>query len=437
MTFDFASIQPRVGYCMNVHPASDLASVENNLKASANEVRKALMRQNLLTKDEKLGVGLWLSQSVIEELFSSLQSTTLDQAKFGRLRQTIDDCQLDPFTFNGFPQHNFHQPIVKHAVYQPTWFDRTRVDYTLRLAQVLCELLPPNQTGSISTLPISWGEPKLTAEQRELVVSNLNYMAQSLHQLYEKTGRTILLAIEPEPGCQFGDCASLRNFFVRHLFKGKHVDVLRRYITVCHDVCHAAVMREDQCLQIQAYRDCGIRIGKVQISSAIYVDWDLMKPAEKIAAFDQVKGFAEDRYLHQTTTRNGPVGSVRFVEDLAQLLDGITAAERLVGNWAIHFHVPIQVEAFGQLQTTQTAIPEVLDALRQLPSLPISNGMRTQPVQYARPMRQFEADPDAFFTGHFEIETYAWSVLPARFRRENLVADIVQEFAYLLPQLQS
>ncbi len=64
-------------------------------------------------------------------------------------------------------------------------------------------------------------------------------------------------------------------------------------------------MREDQGLQLQAYREAGIRIGKVQVSSAVQVDWDLLNEEGKKLAWDQLAQFGEERYLHQTTVRSG------------------------------------------------------------------------------------------------------------------------------------
>jgi hypothetical protein len=64
---------------------------------------------------------------------------------------------------NGFPYGDFHEPVVKHKVYQPTWYEPARWKYTLQLAEILNQLLLPGVEGSISTLPIAWpskvGEP--------------------------------------------------------------------------------------------------------------------------------------------------------------------------------------------------------------------------------------------------------------------------------------
>lgn len=56
------------------------------------------------------------------------------------------------FTLNGFPYGGFHAPSVKAGVFQPTWADTARCDYTIDLATILAELLPDVSVGSISTL---------------------------------------------------------------------------------------------------------------------------------------------------------------------------------------------------------------------------------------------------------------------------------------------
>ncbi len=352
----------QIGYCMNVHPATDLSTVNANLDQYASAVRQNLLASDVLSQEEALGIGLWLSEAVVKELE--------DPAKLSSLKTKLQALQLHPFTFNGFPQHNFHQAVVKHQVYLPTWWEPARLEYTKRLASIMAELLPNDAVGSISTLPIGWPTAQSDNSHLAVAANNLHLLAVHLDQLFQQTGKQIVLAIEPEPGCILGDSAATRAFFLNYLFKGKNKELHRQYLTVCHDICHAAVMREDQKLQIQAYRECGIRIGKVQVSSAIHVDWDQLQPAERIDAFQQVTAFAEDRYLHQTTTRTGPVGSIRLVEDLCNLVAEVQKPEQLVGNWTIHFHVPIHVESFGKLQTTRNDIVQAIEGLETVPSVP-------------------------------------------------------------------
>lgn len=162
-------------------------------------------------------------------------------------------------------------------------------------------------------------------------------------------------------------------------------------------------------MELQAYRDIGIRVGKVQVSSAVQVDWDLLDDAGKRRAWEQLSHFGENRYLHQTTVRSGPAGSVRLFEDLKSLMDD-TNNQTLSGSWRVHFHIPIYVERFGELDSTSQDIGTCVRMLAQ-------------------------AEPE-FFTGHWEVETYAWGVLPNTLAQSDLAAGIARElnwFETLLP----
>ncbi len=164
----------------------------------------------------------------------------------------------------------------------------------------------------------------------------------------------------------FGGCWKCSSLLCAISVAGDDREIVRRHITVCHDICHSAVMWEDQGREIQSYFDLGIRIGKVQVSSAIEMRWDEIDAAERTEAIEQLSEFAEDRYLHQTTIRSGPAGSVRLFEDLPRLLEtgsagqaGLTDAERskfCQGTWRVHFHVPIFAEKIRHLRTTQPEI---------------------------------------------------------------------------------
>jgi hypothetical protein len=172
----------------------------------------------------------------------------------------------------------------------------------------------------------------------------------------------------------------------------------RRYIGVCHDVCHAAVMFEDQRAVLHAYRTAGISVNKVQVSSAVVANGS----AESLAA---LAAFSEPRYLHQTCVRTSD-GVVKFFEDLPLAL---SAGNRDVASeWRTHFHVPIFAAQLGGLGTTQSAI---LDCLTEIDSWPSDQ----------RPV--------------LEIETYAWDVLPSAIRDESdLVDGIAREITWCTEQ---
>ncbi len=395
----------KIAYCTNVHPGSDLAGVQKNLATYTLAVRKSLVESGAWQFDEELGIGLWLADSAASE---AMQGDNRE-----RLADWLKEHQLVPFTLNGFPQSNFHQKVVKHRVYEPTWWNPDRFAYTQRLIQILDRLLPRGELGSISTLPIAWSAPKPTHDQLLRAADHFKQIAIELDRLLQTQHREIVIAIEPEPGCAITDGPSMRLFFEQYLLNDAHRDIVARHLTVCHDVCHAAVMRENQAEELAAYRQFGIRIGKIQVSSAIEIDWSSTPIPNRTTAFQHLVRFAEDRYLHQTTVVDRPGNRVVLHEDLPELIGSVRDPELLDGTWRVHFHVPIFLPTAGPLNTTQSDIATCLAAIA---------GEST---------KASNLQGRSSFTGHLEVETYAWSVLPESHRGASLAEDIASELRYL------
>ncbi len=401
-----------LGYCTNIHAGTEVPQICDTLTNISAEV--ARRRQS----DGCLGVGLWLPQPAC---------AALRRHGMPPLVEAIKKNGLLAYTINGFPYEDFHKERVKHDVYRPTWWTDERVAYTRDLAKVLAELLPEaTTTGTISTLPIGWPRQvdEHESEENETCLrdaseeevhhagTNFRRLAEDLRMLENRTGKRIIVAIEPEPGCLIERADQLVQWFESHLPDPTH----RRYIGVCHDVCHSAVMMEDQRTTLQRYASAGIVLGKVQISSAIVADWQSIDPADHGATLQQLRSFAEDRYLHQTGRRKAD-GSFELAEDLPELLDQTTQTPVSDRRWVIHFHVPIFMQQFGHLRTTQDQIAETLDAVEELSTAPGKDSARNRPVLE--------------FTGHLEVETYAWSVLPDTMRSGELAVDIAHEINWI------
>jgi hypothetical protein len=377
----------RIGYCTNVHAGATLQQTRANLQRYALEVKRRHC------PEQSLGVGLWLSAQAAQELVATRQHHALGE--------WLAEAGLVPYTFNGFPYGDFHQPVVKHRVYEPTWWEPQRLSYTMQLAEIQDALLPPGMEGSISTLPIAWGTPCPDRSQLEQAALQLRQCAAWLHRLEEETGRLIYICLEPEPGCVFSFADDAIHFFQWQLLSGADAPIVRRHIRLCHDICHAAVMFEDQAEVLQRYAAAGIEVGKIQVSSALRMDLDLWEPPAdeaRSAALAQLAGFAEDRYLHQTVVRRD--GQDLFYEDLPQALAAESTIRR--GQWRVHFHVPIYLAQWGRLEGTQEQIPACLAAATRYTTC-----------------------------RHFEVETYAWGVLPAALQQPDLAAGIAQELAWL------
>lgn len=386
------------GYCTNVHAGSSLEQAKANLETYAVAIR------DLVVPGGRLPIGLWLSDKAANSL--------IEQSQVYEFRDWLGERGLLPYTFNGFPQGDFHQPVVKHAVYEPTWCCESRARYTMELAEILEAILPAEQNGSISTLPLGWPHAPWHAENYKNAADNLLDVAKHLDRLYQKHGREIVLAIEPEPGCVLNTAEEMVEFFAHYLFSGPDAEVARRYLTVCHDICHSGVMFEPQQEALQLYLDRGVRVGKVQVSSAVHVPWNLCANAEQQASMlEQIRGFSEPKYLHQTTRAKANGGLHALSEDLGIAFEKwIQPGSYPQEPWRIHFHVPIYVDRFGQLATTQSDIAEAVAFLDSHAKNKVAGA--------------------EWFTGHYEVETYAWPVLPASLAVENLATGIAQELQY-------
>lgn len=381
-----------LGYCTNVHAGTTFDEMRSNLLQYAVPVKQRV------SPNEPMGVGLWLSADAARYAINNREALS-------DLKSWMQGLGLLVYTVNGFPYGNFHEKTVKDKVYQPDWTTDERYEYTLTLAKVLAELLPDDANeGSISTLPLGWpahsgGTPEELHRIKSASAGRLHNLVHELARLELDTGKHIHIDLEPEPGCILDTAPGMVNFFKQYLLDSPDDVSVRGYLRVCHDVCHSAVMFESQGEALAAYQAAGLHVGKVQISSAVQLKLGGMTVNEANWAIDQLRPFAEDRYQHQTSIRM-PDGAIKFFNDLPEALAQYDRSPS--GEWRIHFHVPVNIDKFGVLETTQSEIAECLNNL--------------QPAHECT---------------HFEVETYAWNVLPKELQREELADGIADELKWV------
>ena len=356
-----------LSYCTNVHPGLTVGEVVTGLRENTVAVRGRV---------GKLAAGLWLARPVATELLDSPSS-------LNRFSGWLNETGLTCYTLNTFPFGNFHDARVKENVYLPDWSRDDRIDYTLDSARILARLMPDDGTeGSLSTVPLGFKPFDYPESFADKCAERLIALAKSLKQLEEETGRKIRLAIEPEPFCIIETTSETIQFFrrLRELAaEAGSLDVVNEYLGVCYDVCHQAVEFEDVADSIKQLADEQIRINKVHITCAIRVE----NPGDNEDARQALARYVEPRYLHQTMGRatDGTIHrQVDLTEDTAlSPPDSFAAAE----EWRVHFHVPVNAESLGPLQTTRGDLKNALVAVRNLDYAP-----------------------------HLEVETYTWEVLP-------------------------
>jgi sugar phosphate isomerase/epimerase len=367
-----------LAYCTNVHPAQTLPGVLDQLDRYAVPVRATLGA-------DRLGLGLWLAEEVATQLAADDDATA-------RLRAALDERGLEVVTLNGFPYRGFHDEVVKLAVYHPDWTTDDRLEHTLRLAGVLAALLPEDAAyGSISTLPLAWREGWDGGTARA-AADRLAELATGLKALAARTGRPVRVGFEPEPGCVVENTTQA----------GAELSgVDTAWLGLCLDSCHLAVGFEEPAAALARLAAAGLPVVKTQASCALQVD-DPADPATRRLLGD----FVEKRFLHQT--RAALPHEVRGVDDLDVALAGGLPTSV---PWRVHFHVPVHRAALAPLVSTQPVLVETLRGLL--------GGPRA-------------------LTGHVEVETYTWQVLPPAARPgtdAELVAGIAAELAWTRDRL--
>ena len=229
-------------------------------------------------------------------------------------------------------------------------------------------------------------------------MENLIEAALCFHRLEEESGRTIRLAIEPEPCCWLDETQSAIDFFHDRLWpraaERKALHAVRRHIGLCLDVCHQAVAFEEMGHTVHAIDRADIRINKVHITCAI----ELENPADNSEGCRALARYIEPRYLHQTKARLAD-GRVLSVLDLNQALAEPPPDFLKAERWRVHFHVPVDAERLGPLKTTRADLRAALAAVKELSYAP-----------------------------HLEVETYTWEVLPDR-PAVDLVDGLSRELA--------
>lgn len=380
---------PHIAYCTNVHPGETIDELMKNLDRHAVEVKRICFPPPSATR---LGIGLWLSAGPAHEMFES--------GGIAELRRFLDQRGLEVRTFNGFPYGNFHDRTVKYEVYEPDWRQKDRQVYTLALIDILRDLLPDGATGSISTVPLGWRSSFTDDSDYIRAADQLLETAEHLAAVEERDEILIHVDLEPEPGCALDTSDDVVHFFESFLLPRAGGLDIRRYLRVCHDICHAAVMFEDQSQALARYAEADIKVGKVQVSSALRVNFDRLEEDDRYFALAQLREFDEPRYLHQTIVRDS-TGGTTFYNDLPRALEAL-GEDDPTGEWRVHFHIPIFHDRFDLISATQEDIIECLRILHQ--------------------------NRDVH---HYEVETYAWNVLPSDMKKRTLAEDIAREIEWL------
>jgi hypothetical protein len=428
-----SSAQPgrrlRLGYCMNLHAASDFESLLQGMR----DVSVPLSAR--LTSTQEFGVGMYLPAELAAALLEDESRAQLES-----LAEFLRERRLSPFTFNAFPYGGFQTDGLKAEVYRPTWVEQERVTYTLQVAECACFLA--TRLGltriSISTHPGSFGA-WLQPGDMEACADNMARVVERFVQIERETGVCFVLSLEAEPRASAGTSLELAQF--RELAnarilallsadsdQGRASALLRRHFGTCLDTCHSAVAFEDAAEAMQLLQSAGGTLGKIQYSSALRLE----DPGANPAGVATMLALDEPRFLHQVMGRSsgggGQVLSVADLPELAALLAPQSVPDESKGSqasraewlacdeWRCHFHVPVDRDSMEV--PLEGSAPNASPATR----------LGTTREHAAALLELALQSPDAFVDNelHVEIETYTWDVLPNAVRDTAALVDALE-----------
>jgi hypothetical protein len=392
-------------YCSNIHSGETWADHFYALKSNFPGIKAKL------SPDLPMGLGLRLSNIASLEL--------IKEQNLAAFKEWLTETGAYVFTMNGFPYGEFHQTRVKDQVHAPDWTTTDRLNYTLRLFEILSELIPDGMDGGISTSPLSYKYWFETPEDLELAkksaTDNVLKIAEYLIAISSTTGKSLHLDIEPEPdgllenGPEFIDWfenyllpAGIPVFAERYAVSDEESAMLiKAHICLCYDVCHFAIGYEPHADVVNVLNEKGIKIGKIQISAALKAMME-KDPGARSATAAAFSKFNEPVYLHQVVAKTQGNSLLRY-RDLPEAL--ADADNTSVVEWRAHFHVPVFEKSFGMLESTQDDIVEVL-------GIHVNNHV----------------------TKHLEVETYTWEVLSEELKAP-IQQSVIRELEWVLNRL--
>lgn len=368
-------------YGLNVHPGENWAEMVAAIERHATAVRARV------APGQPFGLGLRIAAEAACEA---------DAPRLAALRDRLAALGLYARTVNAFPYGRFHGARVKESVYAPDWRAAERRDYTIRAAEILAALLPPGETASVSTVPLGYRAEFAVASDIAAAEAHLAETAEALARLADRTGRRIVLALEPEPDCVLETVADTAAFLERLRARSF---AARRHLGICLDTCHLAVLGEEPVEALRRLRAAGVPVGKIQLSSALAA----LNDADGRRA---LAAFVEPVYLHQTAGFDAVRRRLARWPDLDAALRDLPAATGIAEIRA-HFHVPLHWAGAGALGATAA---------------------RLGPEFWREAARA---------TADWEIETYTFDVLPQHLRTGGVEASIAAEYDWVRQHLKA
>ncbi len=378
-------------YCSNIFKEKTLYDLLEKIEKYAFFLRKTF-------KKKWVGLSLCMSNKLIIELHEFKKLIF-----FGKW---LKRHNFYLSSLNGFVYKVFHKKKIKENIYYPDWTSKNRNLYTKKLIMLLVHMKTGFNNSSISTMPISfrnWCKKKdrkyIFFRSSVNILDILNYLVM----LNKKKKCFIHLDIEPEPFCLIESFENFLNFYFKWLIPNlnfclyisyikRSLYYLKKYINLCYDICHFSVNYYNHDKIISSILKNKLKVGKVQVSSALEVFPDCNN---KTIIINELFFLTKSKFLHQNTAFDKNNSLFIKNSDIIFILN-----KTLTYNTRIHCHMPLYLTRYKKfLKTTSEETKAVF--------LKILNQLNVR---------------------HVEIETYTYDML----LKNEKFSSIVKEYTLVI-----
>jgi len=336
-------------YCSNIFKQKKWKFLFENLKKYLLHIKR---------KKQYIGISLCMSNVLLNEI---RKDKTLSILKNWLITENVYISSM-----NGFVYKTFHQKKIKDNIYYPDWTTKQRIKYTKSLIELLGLLMHKNTMGSISTVPISYLPWIKTRHISYILFTASKNLSEIIKFLIEK--KNIHLDLEPEPDCLINSIDSFIKFYIYWLIpvtkiafntKSNFLEpYIKKYIRLCYDICHFSVNFESHEEALCLLKKNKIKIGKIQVSSALEVKV-FNSSIENKHLVKNLLSFTKSPFLHQTVEKIG--NKLKKHKDISYAIKNFS--EKCGNTLRIHCHAPLYKNIIRGIKTTSVDTKFALELL--------------------------------------------------------------------------
>lgn len=254
---------------------------------------------------------------------------------------------------------------TKEHVHHPDWRTEERLGFMFPALNLAAEFATPAREVGVTTNALSyrhWLDIDMPGNWAALTL-NVIRAVQHLVGIRQRTGITIHIDLEVEPGSVLRDSADILRFYTQWLLPrgsamlsdrmdeigGTATEAILRHVRLALDTAHAGVVWDDAGASLDAFEQYGIRIGRLQVSSALEVQIPAEPDARQEMA-EHLATFVSPTLLQQVVAHRDGALVQRF-EDLPDAIAVIN--ESVSERWRIHTHAPLLADRYGIFASTR------------------------------------------------------------------------------------